>query len=84
MRNSIFCRSLIFSPLEPISNVGLYGTYTIYKGLRRSTGQTMIYNILHIKLKNNTNTAKTEGAPEELAVPMSPISAMRTPAVTEK
>jgi hypothetical protein len=33
MRNSIFCRSLIFSPLEPISNVGLYGTYTIYKGL---------------------------------------------------
>jgi hypothetical protein len=44
----------------------------------------MIYNILHIKLKNNTNTAKTEGAPEELAVPMPPISAMRTPAVTEK
>ena len=30
MRNSIFCRSLIFSPLEPISNVG---SYTIYKGV---------------------------------------------------
>ena len=33
MRNSIFCRSLIFSPLEPISNVGLHGSLTIYKGL---------------------------------------------------
>jgi hypothetical protein len=25
--------TMLFSPLEPISNVGLYGTYTIYKGL---------------------------------------------------
>ena len=28
MRNSIFSRTLIFSPLEPISNVGLHGSYT--------------------------------------------------------
>ena len=25
--------TMLFSPLEPISSVGLYGTYTIYKGL---------------------------------------------------
>jgi hypothetical protein len=52
----------------------------------------MIYNILHRKLKNNTNPPKqgvNSGALEVLAVPvllmvMPPISAMRTPAVTEK
>ena len=59
---------------------------------KRTKEQRMIYNILHKKLKNNTNPPKqgvNSGAPEELAVPvllttMPPISAMRIPAVTEK
>jgi hypothetical protein len=36
-------------------------TNNIMVNRKRSKGQTMIYNILHRKLKNNTNPTKTGG-----------------------